>query len=208
MVRRAAFTLIELIFAIVIIAISVMSLPMMSQVVSKGIDANMVQEAIFAAATELNEVTTANWDDQSMESGDPNSLSRVIDHSGKCEDNASLARYRLMPGHIAQPLHRRCLENNATTPDDDATTKTDVTSLNDFVHNSSNIFVDTTTDDTGYKRDYNATLRVTRPANFNGSNNDIKLITITVTNSDGDTLTSLKSYSANIGEIDYYKKEY
>ena len=79
MVRRAAFTLIELIFAIVIIAISVISLPMMSQTVSEGIDANIVQEAIFASATELNEAVTAHWDENSIEASMPDSSARVIE---------------------------------------------------------------------------------------------------------------------------------
>ncbi len=47
---RRAFTLIELIFAIVIIAISVISLPMMTQVTSSGVAGNLeTQEAIFKA---------------------------------------------------------------------------------------------------------------------------------------------------------------
>jgi len=83
-VRRAAFTLIELIFAIVIIAISVISLPMMSQTVAKGIDANIVQEAIFAAATELNEAVTAHWDEASMEVNTTTSFAKVI-NPGDCK---------------------------------------------------------------------------------------------------------------------------
>lgn len=47
---RTAFTLIELIFAIVIIAISVVSLPMLSQATSSGVGKNLeTQEAIFKA---------------------------------------------------------------------------------------------------------------------------------------------------------------
>ena len=45
--KRFGFTMIELIFAIVIIAISVMSLPMMTQVTNKGLEESLVQEAIF-----------------------------------------------------------------------------------------------------------------------------------------------------------------
>jgi prepilin-type N-terminal cleavage/methylation domain-containing protein len=56
--HRLAFTMIELIFAIVIIAISVMSLPMMTQVTSAGIERNLVQEAIFASVAEINLATT------------------------------------------------------------------------------------------------------------------------------------------------------
>jgi len=77
-VVKRAFTLIELIFAIVIIAITVVSLPMMTQVISKGIEKNLLQEAIFAGAAVLNESVSAKWDENSVESPtDPNAFSRV-----------------------------------------------------------------------------------------------------------------------------------
>ncbi len=58
MVRRYAFTMIELILAIVIIAITVMSLPMMSQVTAVT-SANNIEadEAIFEAYVKAMEAT-------------------------------------------------------------------------------------------------------------------------------------------------------
>jgi len=110
-VKRAAFTFIELIFAIVVIAISVMSLPMMIQVLSNNMDKNLVQEAIFAAATELNEATTTHWDENSLDANNTNGLADVINVDNSCESNASLSNYRLRTGHILQPLHRKCLSD-------------------------------------------------------------------------------------------------
>lgn len=205
MVRKAAFTLIELIFAIVIIAITVISLPMMKQVIFKGIENNIIQEAIFASATVLNEVTTAHWDDNSF--GPSDTFAKVID-LGNCENNSSLVNYRYMPGHIIQPLHRKCLDNNSTAPAD-ADISATVSSLNDFVPGPPNLFNSFVTDAQGYKHSYNSVLSVTRPANFNGNNPNIKRINITISDtSTGKILTSLSTYSANIGEIDYYKKGY
>jgi prepilin-type N-terminal cleavage/methylation domain-containing protein len=203
-VKKAAFTLIELIFAIVIIGISVISLPMMNQVISKSIENNIVQEAIFAAATQLNEVVTAHWDDNVMETTSTSNLAKVID-TGFCETNSSHPRYRLMPGHINQPLHRRCLDSNTTTMADANVNA--VNSLDDMEHSNQNIFVNATSDKTGYKNTYYSTLSVTRPADFNGNNPNIKEIKITIKDNDSN-ITSLKTYSANIGEVDYYKKEY
>ena len=210
MVRRRAFTLIELIFAIVIIAISVVSLPMMNQAISKAIDSNLLQEAIFAAATELNEAISVHWDENSLEATSLDSLARVIDHSGNCENNASLPSYRQMPGHVSQPLHRRCLNSNAISPDDAAFTTDAVADINNMAHPSQNIFINPTPGQAGYKNTYNSAVAVIRPANFNGNNNDIKRIMITVTDDSvpAKTITTLKTYSCNIGEIDYYKKEY
>lgn len=202
MVRRSAFTFIELIFAIVIIAITVVSLPMMNQAVSKGIDENLVQEAIFAAATELNEAVTAHWDDHSFESGIFTAYARVIDHNGDCD-----ATTRLMPGHINQKLHRRCLDDATVTPAD-SDTNTSIVSLDDMEHTSQSLFLNDTTSQSGYKKSYNSILSVHRGALFAGGiNNNIKSIEINVT-TDSKTIVSLKTYSANIGGIDYYKRTY
>ena len=207
MVRRSAFSLIELIFAIVVIGISVVSLPMMSQVTAKGSDANLVQEGIFAAAAELNEAVTAHWDEHSLEPGFPFTLSRVID-LGLCVNDSSLSTFRQMPGHINQPLHRRCLDVAGTNPSD--VNVTDVTSLSDMNHGARNVFDDNTKNSTGYKKSYDSAIAVTRPSNFGETNNNqyIKNIVSTITDSDGNTIVVLRTFSANIGEIDYYKKEY
>lgn len=202
---RSAFTLIELIFAIVIIAISVVSLPMMSQVVAKGVDENLLQEAIFAAATELNEAVTSHWDENSLEPTMLDSFARVIE-TGDCLDDVNSSRNRLRPGHISQPLHRRCLDSSVTSPDDD-NTATNVIDLNNMAHVDTPLFINSG-GDTGYKESYTSTIAVSRPATFGGaSNNHIKVITSTVSDSDG-TIALLRTYSANIGEVDYYKRSF
>lgn len=196
---RGGFTLIELIFAIVVISIAVVSLPMMNQATSKGIDANLVQEAIFAASTKLNEAVSAHWDENSMQD-DKNSLARVID----VEDNSCNANH-LRKGHIFQPLHRRCL-NDSTTDAANSSDNDDVYALEDM--QTSNEELSGEKGASGYKNDYNITTKVSYPAYFNGeNNNNIKEINVTIT-SGSQTVTLLKTYSANIGEVDYYKKTY
>ena len=210
MVRKSAFTLIELLFAIIIIAISVISLPMMNQAIEKGISSNILQEAIFAAVTELNEATTAHWDDNSFDANATNTLAKVIDiptNAIRCDNNSSSNRYRLMPGHISQPLHRRCLNNNSTTlATTDVTTVTSLDDMNDTT--SKNIFTDLTTNAQGYKQNYKSQISVVHSADFNGSSDNIKEISVTVTSSTGEILTKLHTFSMNVGEVDYLKKEY
>jgi prepilin-type N-terminal cleavage/methylation domain-containing protein len=205
-VRKAAFTLIELIFAIVVIAITVMSLPMMNQVISKGIDSNIVQEAVFAAATELNEAVTGHWDKNSIEPTEPNSYARVIDINGSCDNNASSPRYRLMPGQIVERLHRRCLDSSLTAPSD--TNSTTVECLENQVHGYRPIFLNPTPSAEGYKANYKSSVQITYNAFFDGTNNsNIKMITTTI-KKDNKIITSLKTYVANIGETDYDSKVY
>ena len=210
MVRKSAFTLIELLFAIVIIGISVISLPMINLVVVKGISANITQEAVFAAATKLNEATTAHWDENSFEVGETNTLARVIDipeNTFRCDNNSSADTYRQMIGHINQPLHRRCLDSNTTSFSN--IDVAGVISLGDKINGSQNIFVDSVPNNKGYKQKYNSTIAITHPANFDGTNNNnIKQITVTILDSDDKPITRLHTFSMNIGEVDYLKKEY
>ncbi|MBU1217204.1 type II secretion system GspH family protein [bacterium] len=67
---KSAFTLIELIFAIVIIGIAALSLPMMSQVTAVGSERSLAQEAIFIAFTEITKVTSSAWDENSRVGND------------------------------------------------------------------------------------------------------------------------------------------
>ena len=200
---RNAFTLIELIFAIVIIAISVISLPMMSQVTAKGIDANLVQEAIFGAATKLNEAVTAHWDGNSLEPGEVSSFARVID-DGTCLN--TLAAYRQMPGHINQPLHRRCLDSLSTPPAN--TNVAGIISLDDMAGTNS-IFLDSNSEH-GYKDNYTSVVVVEVNASFGltANNPNIKSIVSTILDDSNQTISVLKTYSSNIGEVDYYKRSY
>jgi len=195
--NRRAFTLIELVFAIVVISIAVVTLPMMIQVNNKGIEDSMVQEAIFAASAELMGASAGYWDANSMADNAVSNLSRVIDIGATCENNSSSVRHRLRPGHIAQPFHRRCLESNAIIAINAA--DANFSNLNNAVHGSQLMFTDDATNATGYKNEYDSLVSVVQ-------NGNIKDISITVTDSDGDIVTMLRMQSANIGEIDYYKR--
>ena len=205
---RTAFTLIELIFAIVVIGITVISLPTMNQVSTSALEGNGVQEAIFIAATELNQAVTANWDENSLEDG--NFSARVIDINNVCENNINLATYRQKPGHVNQPLHRRCLDSNDTQPTA-VNVSDDIFSLNDMSKYNGTLENDSNPNKASYKRKYNTSITVSQSASFNTRLNDqnIKRVVVTIKDSDDNSiLTELTTYSANIGEVDYYKRTY
>lgn len=197
---RFAFTMIELIFAIVIISIAVISLPMMVQVTSRGIESSLVQEAIFAASAELTGATSYYWDRNSMNDSNLSRYSRVIDINDDCDNNTSSQRYRLRIGHIAQPYHRRCLENPTIDPAD--TNDTTFPNLNNAVRTGNEVIFDNSiAEAAGYKDTYTRNVSVARTGYT-------KKITVTVNNSSGNLVTSLSTYSSNIGEIDYYKRRF
>ena len=197
--KRAAFTMIELIFAIVVVSIAVISLPMMIQTTSKGIEDNIVQEAIFAASAELMGATSYYWDNnRSMEDMALSRLERVVDVDSDCDTD------RLRPGHVNQPFHRRCLDSNAAGGVNYTTGEASGVGLNRSVHGDQTIFDNPAADAASYKEAYTGTMAIAQ--GFGDAN--VKELTASIRNSDGDIVTSLKIYSANIGEIDYYRRRF
>lgn len=204
MVKRAAFTFLELIFAIVIIGISVISLPLMIQTTSEGIEKNLVQEAVFAASAQINQVLSADWDARSIEDGN-NTYARVVD-DGTCSNDTNSTQHRLKPGHVYAPKHRRCIDSNSTTIALGATTAGGFV-MEDYTTQGIN---NPTSSNTGYKDEYATTITVTTNAFFAGANNaNIKMIQANISDSSsGNLLTSLRAYSANIGEVDFHSRTY
>jgi len=203
-VVRYAFTLIELIFAIVVISISVMSLPMMSQITFKTIDNSLVQEAIFASVAGLNEATTYRWDEHSMNDEhtatfDPE-YARVVNTAvGGCTVPGA-------PNKRAGHIHRKCLNDINTRPYTGGAPYSD--SLHEAAHGIQSIYiVGGSTSTAGYKKLYNSTLSVTTNASLSDTdlnNPNLKEITINILdNDDNSTVTLLRTYSANIGEVAY-----
>lgn len=199
--KRHAFTLIELIFAIVVMSIVVMSLPVMMQTTSRAIEDNIVQEAIFAASAELMGATTFYWDLNSTTDFNLSNLSRVVDVNGNCENNISSTRHRLMLGHIEQPFHRRCLDSTSNTIA--STADATFQNLDNAVHANQVIFTDNVTEAKGYKESYGSTMTINLL-----NNNNVKQLTSTVTDANGNTLTVLRTFCANIGEVEYYKRRF
>lgn len=217
LVSKSAFSMIELIFAIVIIGITVISLPMVNQVISQSTESNLVQEAIFASSTEINQILSYRWDESSIQNNDI--LSKVIwADSSDCNSST-----KLRPGHINAPLHRKCLDNNATAItaaanlglDTGESTTADSDDIDDFNGDAKSIFIDnsgggTIVSSKGYKKDYNSTVTVSY-ANFDPdfiADNNIKKVTLNISDTSGNLITRLSAFSANIGEVDYYKRNY
>ncbi|WP_304545453.1 prepilin-type N-terminal cleavage/methylation domain-containing protein [Sulfurimonas microaerophilic] len=192
--KRTAFTMIELIFAIVVISIVVLSVPTFMQVSEQNVENNLAQEAIFAASAELMGATSVYWDENSMQDSNFSALSRVIDISNDCNSTTNLR-----PGHINQPFHRRCLDNLTTSPAN--SNGGSVYDLNDLTLTPHTAFTDTK-GPSGYKTDYLSTLSVTQKS----TDNNVKIVTVTITDPDNNPITKLKAEVANIGEVEPYKK--
>ena len=205
-----AFTMIELIFAIVIIAISVISLPTMIQSSNKNIDGSILQEAIFAAEAVLNESTSFYWDSNSQNDKNltTDNLSRVI-NTGDC--NGATAPYTRV-GHI----NRQCLSDNTTGVNyvGDSTSVEWAESL----YSTDTLLLEGASTSGGaatYKSGYIITAYVDycgtsgSCVQFGNETNNPNLKQIQVEIKDPDTydiLVRLRAYTANIGDVKIERK--
>jgi len=217
---RAAFTMIELIFAIIVIAITVVSLPMMTQVTAKGVEANIDQEAIFATSAKMMQILSFAWDKNSIDANVSRSrdYAKVIDithlnnvYGRKNETTKALdtnSTFRI--GHVREGLHRRFFDNN------------EIIVAGVGIEDQSAVENISGFDNDGYKFDMTLTptikyvnndaiidpfvFNTAYSANSGTTPTNIKLIEISTTiNND---LVLLRAYAANIGEIDFNKRRY
>lgn len=204
MVNKSAFTLLELVFAIVIIGITIVTLPLMTQATSKGIQNNLVQEAVFAGAAELAQIQTYRWDENSLNPALSNSIARVI-NINDCDSHT-----KLRIGHINQPYHRRCLNDLSIKPSTPlGSDANDLDDIDDNIQINTSLFSGSISAH-GYKDNYKSSIDVSYATfgDIDANSKNIKKITVHITDSQGRLLTSLSTYSANIGEIDYFKRSF
>lgn len=237
MVKRQAFTLIELIFAIVIVAIIVLSIPMMTQATSKSSEGSISQEAVFAASAKLMQTLSFPWDENSSDIEQmlegATVLSGVVKIPGgtaSLDFNDTVCR----PGLIA----RRCrtdeqgrevnvsnMGNDYTNflirgLDDSNATSTIIAASSEGYKNRYTLvttigYVSDSEDSGMNEIDYNATNPfgansfVFSDANITAPTN-LRLVTVSIYKT-GDLVTPvsvLRAYGANIGEIKPTKRTY
>lgn len=192
--------MIELIFAIVVMGIVMISIPMLMISNNESLETNMLQEAVLVGATKMNQVLSNAWDENSI---DPNSVTLA---ATQVVDGAGITRITgtdFAPGHIQQPLHRRMTPNAAPrSVSGSMASEGDSDDIDDF-HGSS-VPIAATAGPEGYKNNYNVATAV---ALAGGQ----KAVNVTITHNNPNlsgTYIVLKSFAYNIGEVDYYKRTY
>ena len=212
--------MIELIFAIVIISISVLAIPTMTQVNATSMEDNIKQEAIFAASAKMMQLYSFYWDENSKRPTITDAA--VLDTKN---GNGAYARFpdnnsSLRVGHVNQENHRQFfMFNNPTSiatnlGDDNAT----VLGLDEQTFNNI-AFTANGASATGYKKRYTTSTLVTHisdtptAATFvlgqasNALNTNLKLIRVTVQEIGSPDPVVLYSYSANIGTFTYFHRK-
>jgi len=223
---RNAFTMIELIFAIVIISIGILALPTILLQDASSQEAALMEEGIMMTTTQTAQVLTHSWDANSSPLGAVLSTSEVVDIPGSVGgalDRVAGTDFRV--GHFTDEGLRRRM-----TPASDPRASM---GINGAVSNlgSLNGNVQTVTAaDVGaasYKKQYQITTSVSYvndAADYTGSNivfnfstvggaasTNIKMIQVTTLDTTPGSMGNsiqLTSYSANIGEAEFFKRRY
>ena len=131
---RKGISLIELVLAIVVIAISVMSVPMMLQQGIKSDTFSMMQEAILAARTKMGNILSYQWDDNSRESNNTNGRLRALDVTNgdhALDRNGTYYPERRI-GHVYGDLRRKMKAASSPNLFPKPGADANITDLNDF----------------------------------------------------------------------------
>lgn len=181
-------TMIELIFAIVILALVVAGVPQILQENSNTMVGNLSQENLFKAKRTAVEVLSYPWDNRSIDtSGGEFAYAKVLDVGGGGFARVSDASGTSLPfrvGHIRQDKHRRFFET-ATAPLGGSLKGWGV---GGYISDSGSPFVFSNT--------------------VSGGASNMKMAQITVDDVPDGTPVTLRVYAANIGEAVYFKRTF
>lgn len=219
---RDAFTMIELIFAIVIIAVVTLTVPMMIQVNNKALEGNAAQEAIFLVSAVLSETTTLVWDNRSLVGGTTGySLSKILDvPTGDNAYDRLDVNSTLRLGGLNEDLHRSFFDYNISN-----TSQTQPALLSGAVATLQHDITGSVAGIEGYKSSFVITASrqyvsdtvpaASAPFVFTAGSpqnqSNIKMTTVEINATvDGAnmTLARLRAYTCNIGEIDFAKRRF
>jgi len=219
---RKAASMLELVIAIVVMGIAVMTLPILLLKTQNNNEYTLQQEIILAARTKMGDTLTYRWDEHSL----INDKIFVLMTDGDSDLNISSPGSIRRIGHVLASKRRKFSNDlNSSTPVanlgpdggdlddiDDFDGKTDtleigsqVTSLDyhytDFNLTTAVVYI---SDDANYS---NQNLNFTFDTNASASTSSIKMLTLKVKGPNNIPFT-IRSYSCNIGENELLRKAY
>jgi len=209
---KKAFTLIELVVAIVVIGIAMMSVPLLLSQSSKSNEFSIDQEAILAATTKMGNILTYPWNETNS-----SEILQVFDvTNGDSELNRTTTDKNRRIGHFKEKYRRKFYDNiteaNSTLGHDKGDEFDDIDDFNGEHFSVQN-------GETGdYLKELNLSVGVyyiSDSANYSQNSlnfplstsstlptTNIKMIEVNVTDKDHNLITKLKAFSANIGSYE------
>jgi len=219
-IMRPAVSMIELVFAIVIIGISIMTVPAMLTQSSNALLVSTQQEAILAGTTKMGNILSHAWDINQTDSERNGGYAKVIHASGgdpKLDINETTLR---RVGHFPGDRRRRAYSDVKLT---NASIAAGPTHIDGFIGDDTLVLTGGVRD---YLRGYNTNVSVyfvSDRANYgdvslsftlddtdvgNANPTNIKFIDMMVTDTSGDGVQiRLFSFSSNIGQTGLLQRE-
>ena len=234
MVRHHGFTLIELIIAIVLVAIVALSIPVMTQIQARATEGSISQEAVYAASAKLLQTLSYPWDENSNNPDLVNEGATVVSEVVDIPGGTAALNY---PAYGCRPgfINRKCrldLNGTVVSVSNLGSDQADpVQGIDDRAENGINMDNEALSAQ-GYKHNYTMDIAVsyvsdnmgtggvinyrnTANPNFIFSTNasagatNLKLVSLTIRDNDkNEVVTVLNAYAANIGEAKPYKRTY
>lgn len=221
---RSAFTMIELIFAIVVIGVTLLTVPLMIQTNNKSLERSLSQEAIFLAAALLSSESTKAWDANSIVSTgstDEYVLAKILDvgalgttYSRTNIGTAGAPIYsNVRQGGLREDKHRSFFDYNASAgaPNGGLTKPAQTATINYVIPIDPGLAAAS-----DYKLAYSNTAsrmyvadtgNVLTIVDLNTTVKNLKMIEVKVPVVGGGEVV-LRTYTANIGEADYAKRSF
>lgn len=248
MVRRHAFTLIEVLLALIIIGITVLTVPMIIQVNAKSTEGSLEQEAVFNASAKLLQTLSFPWDENATnaelagEGADVLAGVVNIPQNGDTAPSLDVTLIKDRPGLVSRKTRRDGFgqEVDVSNLGNDNPSVL-VQGIDDFNGQASNVLndkgINSAVIDTaaGYKTDYTMTTTVSyvsdqldtaggtidysTPTPFAGNTfvlsnvpvagpTNLRMVSISIFGQNGNLISVLNAYAANIGETKPFKRRY
>lgn len=227
---RYAASMIELVIAIVVMGIAMMSLPLMLTQTKSNNEFAMQQEAILATRTKLGDILTYAWDEQNANQTEVSFVLDTNDTGSDTELDKNSTSRRI--GHVVADKRRKGADiffqstvHTALGADTGETLAT-FNDIDDFHGTTQQLFDTGNTATTGF--DYKFTdinlstvvLYIADNANYNGQTitnfilgttnanrrSNIKMVQVTVSGAQNNFV--LRSYSSNIGESELLRRNW
>ena len=216
---KKGFTLLELVIAIVVISIALMSVPLLLSQASESDEFNINQEAILAGATEMGDILTYPWNESNA-----SQILQVFDVTdGDIELNRSHADNNRRIGHFKEKYRRKfyddTTESNSTLGHDKGDEFNDIDDFNGEITSVSSggtgdylkdlnlsIGISYISDDANYSHTTLnlGELNISSVQTYSDPNatTNIKMIEINVSDNNHNPITTLRAFSTNIGSYE------
>ena len=156
---RKASSMIELVIAIVVMGIAVMTLPLMLERTQANNAFAMQQEAILAAKTQIGDIITFPWDENSLNT--TSNVVAVLDTDSASYQREVNTTRRI--GHVVQNKRRKFFTNSTTASDIGGALTDNIIDIGDFDNTDSNLTQAAAGEDAGvldYRFDLNMTTKI------------------------------------------------